>query len=83
MDFAPPFTFVPGTKSTYTLVRKSEASSNNPKGLDIDASKPHPEFLLRLVRLLELSRSPEDCQSDGICMLLKEVLERAQAVNRH
>jgi hypothetical protein len=28
MDFAPPFTFVPGTESTYTLVRKNEASSD-------------------------------------------------------
>src|SRR5450759_199303 len=35
MDFAPPCTFVPGTKSTYTLVRKTEASSV--RGLICDA----------------------------------------------
>jgi hypothetical protein len=52
---------------------------NNPKGLDIDASKSHPEFLLRLVRLIELSEPPEQCQTDGICILLKEVLDRVQA----
>ena len=55
---------------------------NSPKKLDIDASEPHPEFLLRLIRLLELSRPPEQCESDGICILLKEVLDRVQAVNR-
>jgi hypothetical protein len=28
MDFAPRFTFVPGPKSTYTLVRKTKATSS-------------------------------------------------------
>jgi hypothetical protein len=56
---------------------------NNPKGLDIDASKPHPEFLLRLIRLLELSRRTPDCESDGLCILLKEVMDRVHAVSGH
>ena len=56
---------------------------NNPKGLDIDASKPHPEFLLRLIRLLELYRRTPDCQSDGLCILLKEVMDRVHVVSRH
>jgi hypothetical protein len=56
---------------------------NRINGLDIDASKPHPEFLLRLIRLLELLHSQLDCQSDGMCVLLKEVSERVKAVNRH
>jgi hypothetical protein len=55
---------------------------NSPRGLDIDASKPHPEFLLRLIRLLELSRSAEECGNDGMCILLKEVLDRVQATHR-
>jgi hypothetical protein len=55
---------------------------NSPNGLDIDASKSHPEFLLRLVRLRELSETPEQCQMDGICVLLKEVLDRVQAFDK-
>lgn len=55
---------------------------NSPAGLDIDASKSHPEFLLRLVRLRELSETPEQCQTDGICVLLKEVLDRVQAFDK-
>lgn len=55
---------------------------NNPQGLDIDASKPHPEFLLRLVRLLKLSEPPDQCQQDRLCYLLKEVLDRVEATGR-
>jgi hypothetical protein len=50
--------------------------------LDIDASKPHPEFLLRLVRLLKLSEPPDQCQQDRLCYLLKEVLDRVEATGR-
>jgi hypothetical protein len=56
---------------------------NSVQKLDIDASKDHPEFLLRLIRLLELQHSQGDCQSDGLCILLKDVLERVRAVNQH
>jgi hypothetical protein len=55
---------------------------NSVKKLDIDASEPHPEFVLRLIRLVELSRPPEQCEPDGLCILLKEVLDRVQAVKR-
>jgi hypothetical protein len=56
---------------------------NSAKKLDIDASKDHPEFLLRLIRLLELQHSQGDCESDGLCVLLKAVVERVRAVNQH
>jgi hypothetical protein len=53
---------------------------NSVSKLDIDASAMHPEFLLRLIRLVTLTNPPDHC--DGICMLLKEVLNQVQAVNR-
>jgi hypothetical protein len=56
---------------------------NRINGLDIDASRPHPEFLLRLIRLLELLHAQSDCQSDGMCILLKEVSDRVKAMNKH
>jgi hypothetical protein len=56
---------------------------NRVNGLNIDASKSHPEFLIRLIRLLEMLHSEGDCQSDPMCVLLRAVLVRVRAVNRH
>ncbi len=50
------------------------------RSLDIDASKDHPEFLSRLIRLLGIQRCQGDCQSDGLCILLKDVRERVRAI---
>jgi hypothetical protein len=56
-------------------------NSGNP--LEIDASEDHPEFLLRLIRMMELQHSRGDCQSDGLCFVLKAVLRQVKPVKQH
>lgn len=51
---------------------------NSSGGLDVDTTRPHPEYVIRLVRLLELSRASESCATDALCILLHDVLDRVR-----
>lgn len=49
--------------------------------LDVDVSKSHPEFLIRLIRLLQLSHLEGGCDTDLTCYQLESIVKAIRANN--